>query len=138
MSTGTPPPVGEQGTGRGEDDRAAPLSASLTRPAPDGHAAAVATPSPDWTNAEWDTYRLQLENADLRDQLDRLRGPNAARRHALNWALIMSTVGVIFVLAIVLPSPLGTVCWTLFAADVLGLAAYGYVMEEHRSREKKT
>jgi hypothetical protein len=139
MSTGTSPrpPVGEQSAGRGDDDRVAELSAPLARPAPDGAAVTFANPSPQWTAAEWDAYRLQLENADLRDQLEHLRGPNAVRRHALNWALIMSTVGVLFVLAIVLPTPLATVCWALFAADVLGLAAYGYVMEEHRSREKK-
>jgi hypothetical protein len=92
-------------------------------------------PAANWTTEEWEIYRLQRDNADLRAQVDRLSGSDAAHRHALRWGAIMSTVGVLLVLAIVLPSPAGTVCWALLAADILGLAAYGITMDNRAGKK---
>lgn len=93
-------------------------------------------PLTEWTYAELEAYRLRGENEELRRQLAEFTGPGPAHRHALRWALIISTIGVVLVLAIALSGAAAIVCWALFAGEVLGLAAYGLTMDEYRSKQR--
>ncbi|HEX3811807.1 MAG TPA: hypothetical protein VHX59_03115 [Mycobacteriales bacterium] len=95
-------------------------------------------PVTEWSYLEWESYRLRCENEELRAKLDETTSPREAQLHAIRWALIIGSVGVEFALAIALSATLSIVFWTLFAAETLGLMAYGLVMDEYRSSRKRS
>jgi len=97
-------------------------------------------PVTEWSYVEWEAYRLRCENDELRAEVAKMTGPKEAQRHAIRWSLIVGMLGVDFVLALALTATLSIVFWVLFAAEAIGLIAYGLIMDNYRSslrREKK-
>lgn len=94
-------------------------------------------PSADWSYAEWEAYRLRGENEELRAQLAEMTSPRQAQWHALRWAGIIGLAGVELALAIATTGTLSIILWAIFAAHILGLAAYGITMDNYRSSLSK-
>lgn len=93
-------------------------------------------PRPDWSYAEWEAYRLRRENDELRADLERVSSPREGHRHALRWALVAGVVGAEFALAIALSGVIAIVMWVVFAANTLGLVAYGLTMDNWNSTHR--
>lgn len=94
-------------------------------------------PGPDWSYAEWEAYRLRRENEELRGELDRITGPREAHRHALRWAAAVGSLGAELALAIALSGTVAIIFWVVFAANTLGLFAYGLTLSEWRDAHRK-
>lgn len=94
-------------------------------------------PRPDWSYAEWEAYRLRRENDELRTELARLAGPKEAHLHALRWATAVGALGAELALAIALSGVIAIVLWVAFAANTLGILAYGLTMSEWREAHPK-
>lgn len=93
-------------------------------------------PRADWSYAEWEAYRLRRENDELHAELERISGPREAHRHALRWAVVTGAVGAELTLAIALSGVISIILWVVFAANTLGLVAYGMTMDEWRSSHR--
>jgi hypothetical protein len=93
-------------------------------------------PVAEWSYAEWEAYRLRGENEELRRQREQAESPAEAHRHALRWAVVAGSTGAEFALAMTLSGTLSVVFWVIFAAQVLGMIAYGLSMSQYREREQ--
>lgn len=94
-------------------------------------------PRPDWSYAEWEAYRLRRENDELRAALERASSPREGHRHALRWAMVAGAVGAELALAIALSGVIAIVLWVVFAANTLGLMAYGLTMDNWNSKRRR-
>jgi len=73
----------------------------------------------------------------LRTELERVTSPKEAHLHALRWASAVGALGAELALAIALSGIVAIVLWVVFAANTLGILAYGLTMSEWRDAHPK-